>query len=572
MVQSSTTTKLVDAAGVNRAKIGAGGDLAVSLSNPAAAPYGIFASLNPYGGLRVSAEPTTVFFDPFDGFTIDTVRWVAAGTQVPIQANGAVALNANVGVNVANNSVLTSVPTFVSPGVGFLVYSGIVTLEAAQINAVNVHRFWGKGVASAFAYATPLTDGIGFEVDGATGALQCVVYIAGTKYVVNSTTPANISSSIAGAGGAGTALPTGASGSNYGAALPWRGGAHRFAIMARSDIVYWFIEGQDVPVAALSYATPNVQGLPLRFHSITNNAATSLAHTFQLGAFAINDSTAQNQTLSDGTYQFRKAQIGASGALSVKGGAVAGQTLAVAANTPVTGNALNVSEAGNVSFIVKNTLPATAYQGNPVVVFEQSDDGVSWAPLPVVSTMATGAVFTGPITLPAGVANTSIIFDAGLEGVNWVRARVTTAPSTSGMTIVMAPGGMAFEPAVATMLPTQPASTVVTAAAAVSTAATATTPTPPAGQYVYVTGVQVTAYATAAITGGAAPTNTASTNLGGLIFTFQTAYSAAGQTAIESLQATPPLRGTAPGTAVSITAPLTTNVIWRITISYYIGY
>lgn len=138
------------------------------------------------------------------------------------------------------------------------------------------------------------------------------------------------------------------------------------------------------------------------------------------------------------------AKVGASGGVRVIGGAPTGQSLAVTAATPVTGTGLDASEAGNATFFVKNTVAGTAYTGAPVIVFEQSDDNVSWAPLQVVRS-DTGQVGS-TWTLPAGAANASLAFDAGLEGVNWVRVRVTTAQTANGMTIVTNLGGMPFSP------------------------------------------------------------------------------------------------------------------------------
>jgi hypothetical protein len=304
-----------------KAHVGSGGELYAALTSPNAAALGMVANINPYGTQRVTVEPTPVFMDAFDGTVIDTNKWTVTGTQPPTQGSGAFIFAPTVGANVANNSLAVSQPTFVSPGVGFLTFSNVVTLEAAQTASVNVHRFWGKGQVTSFAYATPLTDAVGFEVDGSTGALQCVVYINGTKYVINSTTIANITSSLLGAvaGGtpAGTALPTGAAASAYGKALTWQGGMHRYAIMVRSDAIYWFVEGTEIPVAVLAYASPSVQQLPLRVHSITNSAATSLANTFSVGAMAVNDNTAQNNTISDPVYQFRRAWVTAGNGLQV---------------------------------------------------------------------------------------------------------------------------------------------------------------------------------------------------------------------------------------------------------------
>jgi hypothetical protein len=428
-----------------KARVGTGGDQSASLTSPAAAAAGIFALIQPFGSLRVAPEATAVFADPFDGAVVDTAnRWAAAGTQVPTQANGLATLAATVGASVNNTSSLISQPLFAGPG--FWAYGALITLEAAQTSVVNVNRFWGKGQVTSFAYATPVTDGVGFEVEGTVGALQCVMWIGGTKYVLNSTNSALVSSSVAGAGGSGTALPTGAVGANYGALLTWKGGQHRYAILQRADVCYWFIEGTEVPVAVLTYAQPNAQSLPLRFASITNGAATSLAHTFQVAAVAVGDTTTQNHQVSDGTYPWRKAQVGKSGGLSVKGSSPAIQTLAVTAATPVTGAGLDVSEAGNCTFIVKNTVAATAYTGVPVIVFEQSDDNVQWAPLAVTDGRQVGP---SPV-IATGAANTSQMFDAALEGVNWVRVRVVTAQATNGMTVVTQPGGMAFAPSVAT--------------------------------------------------------------------------------------------------------------------------
>lgn len=138
--------------------------------------------------------------------------------------------------------------------------------------------------------------------------------------------------------------------------------------------------------------------------------------------------------------------VRAAGMVNVRGAPLTAQTLNVVAATPVTGTGLDVSSAGNVTFTVKNTVAGTAYVGNPVIVFEQSDDNVSWSPLQVVRA-DTGVVATSHTVAALG-ANAALMFDAGAEGVNWVRVRVTTAQTTNGMTITTTPGGMPFSPAV----------------------------------------------------------------------------------------------------------------------------
>lgn len=539
----------------------------VNLSTPNASALGIFADLNPYGSQRVSPEPAPLFMDPFDGSVVDvTNRWATGGTQVPTQATGAVSVQATVGASVANNSTLISQPTFVSPGLGFSVYGLTVTLEATQVNVVQVNRFWGKGQVTSFAYTTPVTDGVGFEVEGTVGALQCVLWAGGTKYVINSTNTALISSSVAGMSGSGTALPTGTAGSAYGKALTWQGGQHRYAIFVRSDVIYWFIEGQEVPVAVLSYLSPQVQTLPIRIASITNNAATSLAHTFQIGAMAVHDSTSSNRTISDATFPWRRGQVGINGGQSVKSSTIAGQSLAVTAATPVVGTGLAVAEAGSATFVVKNTVAATAFTGNPVIAFQQSDDNVSWGPLPVVRA-DTGTVATTH-TLPAGGASTELLLSAELLGVNWIRVNVTTAQAANGMTVVTTPSGLPSVPVVAAQGLPQSSTLVSSSTAAISTALTATLAAV-AGQFHYITAIEIQRYAGSALTGAATPYVVTTTNLpGSLAWSFDTA-AAIGVSQIVLLNFQQPLKSSAVNTATTIVAPLSTGVIWRINVFYY---
>ena len=58
-----------------------------------------------------------------------------------------------------------------------------------------------------------------------------------------------------------------------------------------------------------------------------------------------------------------------------------------------------VAEANNGTFFVKNTIAANAFAGTPTLVFEQSDDNASWAPLPVVradtNTVADNVIVQG---------------------------------------------------------------------------------------------------------------------------------------------------------------------------------
>lgn len=122
--------------------------------------------------------------------------------------------------------------------------------------------------------------------------------------------------------------------------------------------------------------------------------------------------------------------------------------LNVAAAGTGTMTAVDVSKAGNITFVAFNTTATSAWTGAPVLVFEQSYDSTSWAPLQV-RREDNGAVATTHV-LPVNTANGAFAFDAAAEGILWVRCRVTTGPGTNGMTVVCVPGAMPFEPVVAT--------------------------------------------------------------------------------------------------------------------------
>lgn len=137
------------------------------------------------------------------------------------------------------------------------------------------------------------------------------------------------------------------------------------------------------------------------------------------------------------------------GNAGVRGFTITGTSGSIAAASTGTVGPLDVSAAGNCTFVVKNTVAASAYAGTPVIVFEQSDDNVSWGPL-MAMRADTGATASS-VTLGANTASGSLMFDAGLEGVAWVRARVTTGPATNAMTIAINAGGFAFSPYVSTI-------------------------------------------------------------------------------------------------------------------------
>jgi hypothetical protein len=278
------------------------------ISTDAMAALGLYAQVTPYGRLKVSAEPGSLFVDAFDGVTVDTTnRWTLSGTAVPTQAAGTMTLNG--GTTNSASSVAVSQPTFLPPGLGFRQYASAITLSAAKVANHNKHQFFGVGVVTAYAIGTPLTDGFGMEVD-ITGELCLVVWVAGVRYVINSTNTALITAQ--------GSLPTGAATSTFGRTLSWpTPGPHIYFMEDRGDSVFFFIDSLDAPVGYAANLQPQVQALPLRLAAI-NAAAAVQASTFTLGGVVLGDSTSQNQTISDATYPWRRAVVGAAGAQKVE--------------------------------------------------------------------------------------------------------------------------------------------------------------------------------------------------------------------------------------------------------------
>jgi hypothetical protein len=175
-------------------------------------------------------------------------------------------------------------------------------------------------------------------------------------------------------------------------------------------------------------------------------AAATVSTAITQGVNASGVPTTVNPVLIGGTdgTNARTMNVGVNGGVSIKGSSIPGTSGSIAAAGTGTIGPLAVGEAGNCTFVIKNTVAANPYAGNPAIVFEQSDDNVSWGPLSVVR--ADNVSVASTVTLGPNSANASLMFDAALEGVNWIRARVTTGPTTNAMTIAILAGGLPFSP------------------------------------------------------------------------------------------------------------------------------
>lgn len=319
-----------------------------SISTAAMAAIGLGAQITPYGSSRVSTEPSTLFRESFDGTVIDTSQWTAAGTNAPTQLNGLLVSDLP-----ATNSVSATLISTQKFGdtLGFTLLGTTITLGAAKQTNPNCHRFFGFGQVTAYASATPVTDGAGFEID-ITGEVNCVVYVAGTRYVVNSTSNALISSS-AGTGGSGTAVPTGASVSTFGQTITWPTNSHRYILLKRGDLIYWYIDSLDVPVGVASYLQPAVAVLPVRVAAITTPAvSTVLATVFGVGAIAVGDTASGNQISSPSSSAWAAPQN------SDSSGYVASQIIKAGPGNLYSISGYNSGAAGFIQLFDSATLPA----------------------------------------------------------------------------------------------------------------------------------------------------------------------------------------------------------------------
>lgn len=116
------------------------------------------------------------------------------------------------------------------------------------------------------------------------------------------------------------------------------------------------------------------------------------------------------------------------------------------------------------------------------------------------------------------------------------------------------------------------AATLSVTATGLSGAAVTLTLPAVAGQFHYITSMDILIYATAARVGAAAPVVVTTTNINGTpAFTFETAQAIGTNTIIQGVAPSTTLKSAAIGTATTIVCPIATSGIWRINVSYFTG-
>ena len=248
------------------------------VTSPLASLFGLFATVSAYGTLRVTDEPSTVMFDSFNGTILNTTDIWSVVTQ-----NGATETVLNSTLTLTTNKIvsasiaITTKQTFAPFGLGYSFFATVIKLGVVPI--VGVHRFWGQGIAPHdWSAQNPLQDAIGFEQDY-NGNLNAVVYQAGIKTYCQQL------------------------------ARPTDGASHRYATIWRTDVVIFYFDSLEIPVAVCNYPEPAVSDLPIRLHLINPTYVPSDAPTFVVTGIALGDTSNGNHTISDGKFPWRKASV-----------------------------------------------------------------------------------------------------------------------------------------------------------------------------------------------------------------------------------------------------------------------
>lgn len=202
--------------------------------------------------------------------------------------------------------------------------------------------------------------------------------------------------------------------------------------------------------------------------------------------------------------------------------------------------------------------------GSMSVEVQGSVDGVNWFSLPL-RVIAGAAVSYVALAV---YASSNAGWAGSCGGFRLLRARVTAFTSGSATATLIGSTAPIDQSLIGQVTPF-----VVTSVGAAGAAVTLTLPAPP-GSILrqYMTYLSINRFASAVLTPAAAPVTVTTTNLpGSLAFSF--AADAAAQGTIDRWREdfAFPIAASALNTVVTVVAPATPLVIWRITAGYYIG-
>ena len=196
------------------------------------------------------------------------------------------------------------------------------------------------------------------------------------------------------------------------------------------------------------------------------------------------------------------------------------------------------------------------------VMVEASVDGANWQMVPVrplnMAALNYGANVGG------GVQGS---WTGSIAGFRFVRARCHSYVSGAAATILAANAAPVDESLTGCITPL-----LVTAVGVAGAATTLTIPAPGGQLRHYLTSLSINRFATATLTAAAAPITITSTNLPGpLAYSFAAEALPIGGLDRMREEFAYPLAAAAQNVAITVVAPATPNVIWRMTAGYYVA-
>jgi len=210
--------------------------------------------------------------------------------------------------------------------------------------------------------------------------------------------------------------------------------------------------------------------------------------------------------------------------------------------------------AGALTYVAEGTVDGTNYFSLPM-----------WAQFQLLVAAAVAEQFVPSVVI---ATTHSGVYTVGVSGIRRMRIRVS-AYTSGNVTIALrgaTPDFLIYNRLVPSILH-------VTATAAANTAATATLPAAGAGMFHYITHIDITRNATAALVGGATLIHT-TTNLPGTpAWSVGNAMVAGGTEKDVVYEPTTPLKSLTANTATTVVAAAAgAAVLGRVNVSYYIGY
>lgn len=250
---------------------------------------------------------------------------------------------------------------------------------------------------------------------------------------------------------------------------------------------------------------------------------------------------------------------------------ITGETITDARAATATLGALNAESVVDLNGTNIVQVDARTAAGNLTIVFEATLDGTNYFALPAFAKQQLiAATITQETYVPSVVVatTTSGIYTVKVAGFRRFRVRVSAY--TSGNITIGLRASQATDLEYSRLIPTN---LHVTATAAANTAATATLPAAGAGMFHYITNINLTRNATAALAGTATIIHT-STNLpGNPAWSVGNAMAAGGTQIDLNYTPTTPLKSSVANTSTTIVmAAGGAAVLNRVNVSYYIGY